>query len=358
MTRLPEFMPIVKTKMESGRHAGHYVEPELTQPVDLCDERGRLAQAAVGWSRSPLVRANLSGHWPRKKRWNFWNWIGPDFVLSAVVANIDFGAFCSVSLLDFESEERAAHTAFRPPHRVRLPDQVEETIAFEAGGIEYANVVEDGGASIHIRSPVDDGKALSADFRMRRPPGHESLNVVVPWSHDRFQLNSKHNTLPVEGEIRVGERRYVMDPTSCHAVQDWGRGIWPHRSFWNWGVATGVQDGVAIGVNVGAKWTTGTGANENGVLIDGRLHKVMEDLDWGYDPGNWMKPWRVRSPHSDAIDLTLQPRVLHRQDLNLGLLSTGGACCFGSWSGRVRVGGHDLEIRDMLGWAEEFAHRW
>ena len=30
---------------------------------------------------------------------------------------------------------------------------------------------------------------------------------------------------------------------TCFGVQDWGRGLWPHRSFWNWGVATGRQDG-------------------------------------------------------------------------------------------------------------------
>ena len=40
--------------------------------------------AAVGWSRAPLVRANLSGHWLRKKRWNFWNWIAPRFVFSGL----------------------------------------------------------------------------------------------------------------------------------------------------------------------------------------------------------------------------------------------------------------------------------
>jgi hypothetical protein len=35
-------------------------------------------------------------------------------------------------------------------------------------------------------------------------------------------------------------------------VQDFGRGVWPYRSFWNWGVATGVRM-ACVGVNVGAK---------------------------------------------------------------------------------------------------------
>ena len=63
-------------------------ERELTEPVLLCDDSGNLNPNAVGWSRTALVTANLRGHWPRKKRWNFWNWISPEFVLSVTVADI------------------------------------------------------------------------------------------------------------------------------------------------------------------------------------------------------------------------------------------------------------------------------
>ena len=87
--------------------------------------------------------------------------------------------------------------------------------------------------------------------------------------------------------MRAGERRYVIDPRTCYAVQDLGRGIWPYRSFWNWGVATGCAGDVLLGVNFGAKWTTGTGSNENGILWNGRLHKIMEDLRWEYDAAEW-----------------------------------------------------------------------
>jgi hypothetical protein len=351
-------MPIVAPKLSDGSYAPVYVEREISEPVDLCDPRGRLDPRAVGWSRSPMVRANLSGHWPRKKRWNFWNWIGPDFVLQATLADIDYAAFCSVSFIDFETREHLGHTALRPPRSFAMPEHVDRTVTFRGGGIEYRNENEGGDATVHLRSPTGAGPEIAADFSVRRPVGHESLNVVVPWSATRFQLNSKHNTLPCEGELRIGGRRYALDPETCHAVQDFGRGLWPYHSFWNWGVCTGTQGGRRIGVNMGAKWTTGTGANENGILLDGRLHKVMEDLRWSYDPGDWMKPWSVHSEHSDAIDLILQPRVEHRSRTSLGLVSTGGVCCFGSWTGRVRVEEETFEIDGLPGWAEEFEHRW
>ena len=105
---------------------------------------------------------------------------------------------------------------------------------------------------------------------------------------------------------------------------------------------------------MGGKWTTGTGSNENGILVDGRLHKVMEDLEWTHDPSQW----RVRAPHSGAIDLTLTPIYPKTTRLNLGLLATGGTCAFGSWNGTVRAADREIAIDGLIGWAEEFAHRW
>jgi hypothetical protein len=355
MKRLPDRLPILGRR---GTPGPVYVERELTRPLDLCDARGRLNPEAVGWSRTPLVRANLSGHWPRKKRWNFWNWIGPEAVFSVTLAELDYGSFCAFALTDFASGETLRGTSLGRPGRCALPEHVERSVAFAGGGLAYENRIDGADLAVRFAGRADGGAEVRADFRVHRPPGHESLNVVVPWTATRFQLNSKHAALPCEGEVRAGARAYVLDPATWFAVQDWGRGIWPYRSFWNWGVATGRQDGALLGVNFGAKWTTGTGSNENGILLDGRLHKLMEDLRWEYDPSDWMKPWRVRAEHSGALDLVLEPRVLQRSGLNLGLLATGGVCAFGRWRGRLLVEGRELAADGLLGWAEEFSHRW
>ena len=355
--RLPDHLPILGRRLAGAAAASVYPERELTQPVDLCDEGGRLAPAAIGFSRQPLVRANLSGHWPRKKRWNFWNWIGPDFVFSVTLADIDLASFCSFTLTDFKDGAQLGGASYGRSGRFALPEVVEASVAFRAGGIEYQNQIQGSDLAVRFRGRAG-GEEVAADFSVRRPPGQESLNVVVPWTPSRFQLNSKHASLPCDGELRAGGRRYRFDPRTCFAVQDWGRGIWPYRSFWNWGVATGWAGDVLLGVNFGAKWTTGTGSNENGILWNGRLHKVMEDLRWEYDGARWREPWHVVAPHSGALDLVLEPFAAHTPRLNLGLLATGGVCAFGRWRGRVCVEGRELAVDGLLGWAEEFAHRW
>jgi hypothetical protein len=355
---LPDYMPIVSERMTGGNYRPFYEEREITQTVDLCDAHGDLNPAAVGWSRRPLVRANLSGHWPRKKKWNFWNWISPRFVFSVTLADIDYASFCGFFFTDFETRQSVEGFVLRPPHAFTMPQHVEETVRFSGRGARYSNVQDRDRIQVEFEGRCKTGENVGAEFVVRKPAGHESLNIVVPWTSSRFQLNSKHNTLPCEGQVTVGGRRYVMEPHECHAVQDFGRGMWPYRSFWNWGVCTGAQDGNLIGVNFGAKWTTGTGVNENGICFNGRLYKVMEDLHWEYDPADAMKPWRVCTEHSGMIDLTLQPMVAKRSNLSLGFLASGGVCSFGRWTGTLRFDGNELRVDNLIGWAEEFAHRW
>jgi uncharacterized protein DUF2804 len=351
---LPDHLPILDRA--GARVAGPtYVEREITAPVDVCDARGRLNPAAVGFARTPLFRANLSGHWPRKKRWSFWNWIGPECVLSVTLADIDYASFCAFTLTDFRDGTKLEGGSYGLAGRVALADRVDADVGFARGGIAYANRAD---GTVRFRGRAGDGTPIAVELAVAPPRGQESLNVVVPWTSTRFQVNSKHAALPCDGEVRAGDRVYRLDPATCFAVQDWGRGIWPYRSFWNWGVATGYAGDVLLGVNVGGKWTTGTGSNENGILVDGRLHKVMEDLRWEYDPVAWRKPWRVVAEVSGAIDMTLEPVAAHTPRMSLGLLSTRGVCAFGRWHGRVRVAGRETRVDGLLGWAEEFSHRW
>jgi hypothetical protein len=44
--------------------------------------------------------------------------------------------------------------------------------------------------------------------------------------------------------------------------------------------------------------------------------------------------------------------------LNLGVLATGGTVAFGTWSGLVRAADREVRLDGLVGWAEEFAHRW
>ena len=81
--------------------------------------------------------------------------------------------------------------------------------------VEYALRAD---LAVRFRGPTSDGTEIAADFVVRRPPGQESLNVVVPWSETRFQCNSKHNTLPCEGFLSYGR----LDALAARLSEDSG----------------------------------------------------------------------------------------------------------------------------------------
>src|SRR5579862_1096000 len=331
---------------------GRCSEPELTEAVLECAPDGRLNRAAIGWSRHPLHRCNLSGHWPRKKRWDFWCVTTDTHLLQLAFANVDYLGVLNVALLDYPTRAVTEKSVVLPlGGGLVLPETVGGGDMHFAGmGLDIA-IREEGGGTRLLGSFKRHDVSFAADVLVTLPPDHETLNVVIPWSDDCFQFTSKHNTRPAHGQVVINGRTYPFGPENhAYGCLDYGRGIWPHRTTWNWASASGLQDGHTVGLNLGGQWTAGTGMTENGLCIDGRLYKLSEELIFTYDRSDFRAPWRLRTPVSDRVDLTFTPFHLKEGALNLGLLATEIHVGFGYFSGHVITDkGERLAIRDLMG---------
>ena len=342
------------------------VEREITSPVDLCDARGRLNPAARGWSRTPQLNANLRGRWGRKKRWDYWAVITDEIVVSFVYADIDYAGLANVWVMEHATGDQTTAGMLQPFGRsLTLPAQVctgEQSIAHKA--INLCITETTSGTRLVATAPAGKGAlrgAIDIDITVAKPAGHESLNVLIPWSERTFQFTSKQNTRPATGHVKVGSREWVIGAEhDAWGVQDLGRGIWPYSNRWNWASASGhATDGRVVGLQFGGKWTVGTGATENALCIDGRLTKISEELEWTYDWANPMAPWHVRTPGSDQVDATLTPTFDRYDVTDLKVLRMEVHQCFGTWAGRV-VGddGVPVEFAGVRGFAEEARNKW
>lgn len=341
-------------------------ERELTAPVDLCDERGRLNPGARGWSRQPMLRANLRGRWGRKKRWDYWAVITDEIVVSFVYADIDYAGLANVWVMEHATGEQTTAGMLHPFGRgIHLPEQVctgVQSISHKAIDLR----IEETPAATRLVASAPAGKGalagpIAIDLTVAKPQGHESLNVLIPWGDRTFQFTSKQNTRPVTGTVRVGGREWSVGPDhDAWGVQDLGRGIWPYSNQWNWAAASGhASDGRVLGLQFGGKWTVGTGATENALCIDGTLTKISSELEWAYDWADPMAPWRVRSLGSDQVEATLTPTFDRYDVTDLKVLRMEVHQCFGTWAGRV-VGddGVPVEFAGVRGFAEEARNKW
>jgi hypothetical protein len=337
------------------------MKDELEHPVDLCNVSGHLSPDAVGWSRWPLHRCNLSGHRLRKKRWNYWCVQTEKYFLAAGVADLEYAATAFVYLVDIRRKTVVERSVVSPLGRgLTLGEHVRSFAQFQSRRMTFSESHDENVVSLLVTCDDFDGDArLSAAMRIVYPEPFDTLGVVVPMDHKHFQYTSKHVAVPVAGRVRIGRNEIPFEGVDAFATLDFGRGVWPRRTAWNWGAASGYVDDSNVGINIGGKWTDGTGATENAVFVDGRLVKIAEDLEWTYDAGDFKKPWRVRAPLSGDLDLLFEPiveRVAHSDAI---FVKSRVNQVFGIWSGTVRgERGETIEIPYLFGWAEEHHAVW
>jgi hypothetical protein len=335
-------------------------EKELITPTKLCRADGRLNPEAVGWSRTPLHTCNLSGRWPRKKRWNYWAVTTEEYLFSATVSNVDYSGLVFVYLADFANDLFEETTLIVPLGRgCDLPPTVNADVRFDGKGMHVAMLQAEHGVDLAVELDDFAGQPLSDRFAVTSPPGHETLNVVIPWNERTFQFTSKQNTLPAEGTVEWGGETKRFSGPQSFACLDFGRGIWPRDCAWNWGSASGRQNGNRrIGLNLGGQWTDGTDHTENGICVDGRLTKISETLHWAYDKSDFNKPWRITAP-SGAVDLTFTPFMERVAASDLWLVKSEVHQMFGHYDGTITTAdGETLTIHKLLGWAEDHVAKW
>ncbi len=338
-------------------------EREITAPVDLCTPEGAaLNPAARGWSRHPLHRANLTGRFGTNKRWDYWAILAGDLVVSSVYSNIDHFGLADVYWVDLASGATGGQAILVPSDAVELPERPGTTpLRVDRDGLDLSITDDDTGTRLRATWTEPDGRAGRLDVVVGLPPGHESLNVVIPWDDEVFNFTSKHQARPAVGELVVGDERWAIGgPAGAESwgVLDVGRGRWPAEIAWNWGGGAGHAGDHVVGLQIGAKWTEGSGFTENGLIVDGRLSKIGRELIWDYDWDHPMEPWRVRDP-GGQLDLVLTPRFDKHSHVDGGAFGSETHQVFGTWAGRLRTDdGLELTFDNLQGFAEEARQRW
>lgn len=341
-------------------------EREITEPVDLCRPDGRrLGPDARGWSRTPLHNANLRGAWGRTKRWDYWAILAGDLTLAVTYADVDYLGMATIWWCDLVTGASGGKDVVLPFARgVALPDRPGTApLRYRGRGASVEVTDDPGGTTIAATWIERDGRPGRLDVRVELPAGHESVNVVIPWSERRFQYTSKHQARPAHGSLTVGDERRAIGAAEgageAWGVLDVGRGRWPYSTRWNWGGGAGRSTtGAVVGLQLGGKWTEGTGFTENGVVVDGRVTKIGRELTWEYQWDRPLDPWRVRHPDG-TLDLTLAPRYDRHSRLNAGVLATEVHQVFGTWSGHVAdEAGTVHRVEGIDGFAEESRSRW
>ena len=337
-----------------------HAEREITIPTLLCDRKGNLNPTAIGFAKQPIIESNLTGHFMRKKKWNYWCIYGEDILFSATISHLDYAAVCFVYFFEYETQRFFEKTVIVPiGNKIKMPQKVLETVHFSSNELTIQITYFNGDTHLTVTSDDFDGEKLHAELTIHHPKDDETLNVVIPWNRTTFQFTAKHHTLPTTGIVKIGDKRFTFNEEESFAVLDYGRGVWPREAIWNWGMASQRINGHRLGLNFGGKWTDGTGMTENAVFINGEMTKISEDVIFTYDRENFMKPWKIQSKFTENVQLTFSPFFERVTKTDVKLITSEVHQMFGYYEGSIKIEeGKVLRIRNMLGCIEEHTAKW
>ncbi|QBJ95753.1 DUF2804 domain-containing protein [Rhodococcus sp. ABRD24] len=345
------------------------------QPGELLDARGRLAEA--GWASAEIRRYDRSAvsapSW-RIKEWDYYCILTPDHGLALTVADNGYMGLLGVSWLDFRARRECTENIVLPfpMGRMGLPASADTgDVVVDRKQMRLAFRHADGGRLLTVDHPgFDGGRGLRGAVHLGPPatapsgrsagsaPDRMVIATPFPKAPKAFYYNQKINCLPARGEIIVGTTTFEFDPATAFGVFDWGRGVWTYDNTWYWGSASGVVDGRPFGFNIGYGFGDTSAASENMVFVDGVAHK-LDRVTFHLPEGTYDgAPWKFSS-NDGRFEMLFEPIIDRAASTDLKVLRSIQHQVFGRFTGHVVLDdGSQVQVADLLGFAEEVRNRW
>ena len=339
----------------------------LQGPGKLLDADGNLTQA--GWATQPVLDANLEDshfyriHALQKLRLKIWDYYAvttPTHFFSFTISDVGYLGMVFAYVIDFASGEYKEQTLSLPfGGGVKLPrNSTAGVTEYAKGDLFLRFIAQADSRTISVHWPGFGGSTLNAALTLACPAEQESMNIVIPIPGKRYYFNRKINCMPSRGWVDYKDKRHEIDPATCLGNLDWGRGVWEYDSFWVWASASGfLADRRRLGLNLGFGFGDTSAATENSVLVEDKLHK-LGDVKFTYDNKNFKAPWTMVSPEG-RLDLVFTPFFERVAKTDALVLRSEVHQMFGRYNGfAVLDDGERVEIKDLIGWAEEHNARW
>lgn len=332
---------------------------------DLLDGQGRLAEPGFATAEVRRYRrAAIKARPLRTKEWDYYAVLNEDVGLCLTVADNDYLGVLAVHWLDFRKAEARQDGVMipLPMGRMAMPESADAGDVVQTHErLTMAFRHEPGGRRLTVDMPdFAGGQGLKGELWLAQPP-MDRMVIATPFAAAprAFYYNQKINCMPATGSVTVGCETHVFAPASAFGILDWGRGVWTYDNTWYWGSASGLHEGRAFGFNIGHGFGDTGAASENMVFLDGRAHK-LDQVTFHLPQGTFDgAPWRFTS-NDGRFEMTFEPIVDRASATDVfGLIRSIQHQTFGRYSGHVVLDdGTRLEVRDLLGFAEEVANRW
>lgn len=176
-----------------------------------------------------------------------------------------------------------------------------------------------------------------------------------------FYYNQKINCMRAKGSVKIGEELFTFEPDTAFGLLDWGRGVWTYENTWYWGSASGIVEGVDFGFNIGYGFGDTRAATENMLFYKGKSHKLSHvtfHIPMKNGVEDYMSPWKFSSDDG-RFEMNFVPVLDRHTCADVKVIVSDQHQVFGRFTGTaVLDDGTEVEVRDLMGFAEKVRNKW
>ncbi len=193
---------------------------------------------------------------------------------------------------------------------------------------------------MRIESRHPEGGAVRAFLR---PGSGKWVESVCPTGEGEYVWTRKHADVPVECDVRIGERRWQVE---ARGMEDESAGYHPHHTVWSWSAGVGrTRDGRGLGWNLVSGINDPPERSERAIWVAGEPH----------EPGQVSFDDLRGIEFDDGARLEFAGECERRKEENRVLVRYAYRQPFGRFKGTLAGG---LELEEGLGVMEHHDAHW
>jgi len=273
------------------------------------------------------------GRW--RKRWRYVGVFCDELLLCA--ARVQAGPLGQTFWVVWDRERRRMWESTKP----LLPGARGEVWTEGSGRDGLVTHADDAGSLVRIEVPRTEQEGEVRAFL--RLDGGRWVESVCPTAQGDYAWTRKRADVPVECDVRVGERRWRVE---ARAMEDESAGYHPRHTVWSWSAGVGrVRDGRSVGWNLVSGINDPPERSERAIWLDGEP----------FEPGPVGFEDLGAIAFGDGSRLRFERECERRKEENRLLVRYKYRQPLGSFSGAL---GAELELERGLGVMEHHDARW
>ncbi|MHA1269780.1 MAG: DUF2804 domain-containing protein [Candidatus Helarchaeota archaeon] len=338
---------------------------EIINSSNLFDDDGNLIQK--GWARRLILNYNkenirVGTKSLRIKDWDCYCILNEKYSLTLIIADIGYFGMGTISWIDFEKKKQINGGAVKLFTKGSLnmpPTSDTGDVSFTRKNFKLNFIRKKDKRILILENPgFMKGRGINGEIVLQQDPKMDTMVNVIPFKNKKhFVYVQKVNCMPADGTVQIGDDVYKFSRKNTFACLDWSRGVFPYKTSWYWGSASGILNNKSFGFNIDYGFGIESIASKNMIIYDGKGHK-FDQIEFHIDRKNYMNPWTFTS-NDNRFEMQLEPIFYERENLNILFLKTAGHKVYGYYTGDVILdNGEKLHIDRLFGFAENFSHRW